>query len=145
MAVMISGSQGGISLPSGVTGDNIVVHAWSATLEHEIFDSTPFGDGTTTVTVNFKEKSYGMYHMTGTCEGWMIDTAVPAIGTAATVNAQPVADFKLFARSHTTAATRTGYEFSAVIASMAMNVVQTGQATVTISFESSGPVIITPS
>lgn len=141
MAQLVSGAQGGIALPSGVTGDNIVVFSWSGSLEHEKFDSTPFGDGTATAT-NYKTKSYGMYHLTGTCEGWMLDSAVPSIGTAATVNASPVAAFRLLTTSHTTPGTRKGYSFAAVVSSMSMTVEQTGQARVSLSFESSGPVTI---
>ncbi len=139
MAVMVSGSQGGISLPSGVSGDNIIVFAWSGTLEHDKFDSTPFGDGTATPT-NFKEQTYGMYDFKGTCQGWMLVGAVPSIGTAATINAQPVALFRLLTVSHATATLRRGYSFSAVVNVTDMSVVQSGQTSVTLTFESSGAV-----
>jgi len=143
MATMPFGSEGGIALQSGMTGSNIVVTEWNSTLEHEVFDSTAFANGEATITVNFKEKSYGMYHMTGSCSGWGLDSAVPAIGTAGTINASPTAAFILYTRSHTTQATRKGYQFDAVVSNMRMSVQQSGQFTVTLDFESSGPVTLT--
>ena len=140
MATMISGSQGGIVLP-GVMGGNIVVFSWSGNLEHEIFEATPF-ETPTGAQSNWKTQSYGMYHLTGTCEGWMIDTAVPSIGDAGTLNASPTSGFKLFTRGGATAAEQRSYEFAGVISSMAMSVDQKAQATVTLSFESSGAVTL---
>lgn len=139
MAQMVSGSQGAVTLPSGVMGETISVTAWEGTLNHEVFDSTPFS-AKGAASANFREKRHGLADMSGTMTGWMLDSIVPEIGTIATPNQGPTALFELIT---VTASTDKSYNFSGVITSMAVGVVKNGQATVTLSFESSGAITTT--
>ena len=151
MATQVTGAAGGVSIPAGLLGNLtlnlITVHTWTFTLEHDTFDSTAFGVATTTLGAgdNMKSKAYGMYHATGTLEGWMDDGAMPSAEPGRTVSVAStgqVADFKLYTLAHTTAVTRNGYHFAAVITNADMSVAQSGQATLSLSYESSGPVTI---
>ena len=139
MATMVSGSQGQVALPSTVMGATIVVNTWEATIEHEVFDATPFSAAGAAST-NFRVKAHGLAHLTGTCSGWMLDSIVPEIGNIASLNQAPTALFELIT---VTASTDKSYNFSGVIGSMAISVDKRSEATVTLSFESSGTITTT--
>lgn len=139
MATLISGSQGQVAIPSGVMGESIVVNAWEATIEHEVFDATPFSAVGATAD-NFRTKGHGLAHMTGTLTGWMLDTAVLEIGNIGTPNQAPTALFELIT---VVGATDKSYNFTGVISSMALSVDRRGEATATLSFESSGEITVT--
>jgi len=131
MATLISGSQGRVTLGSTEKGATIVVTGWEGTITQDIIDATPF-----TVTDNARVKALGMSTMTGTITGYMLDSIAPEIGTAATDNTPAIAGMIL-----QTSASRT-YTFAAVIGTMNVSTVKTGEAGVTLNFESSGDLTI---
>lgn len=131
MATMISGSQGSVTIPVNEKGQTIVVTSWQGTLDQDVFDATPF-----TVTDNARTKGLGMSTLSGTLTGFPQDNLAPELGSIATNNATPIAGMVLQTSSTDT------FTFDAVVDNMTVTMEKTGQASVTLAFESSGAVVV---
>lgn len=127
----ITGATGSITIPDAAGGQDHLVTAWRGNLTREVHEATTFDD-----TGNARRKIGGPYHMTGSCDAWLDDTDPPLIGTMDDVDAQATTGFILKATDSRT------YAFDGIITDIAPAVEKVGQARVTITFESSGDVVI---
>ncbi len=127
----LTGATGSITIPDAAGGQDHLVTAWRGNLTREIHDGTTFDDAG-----NARRKIGGAYHITGSCDAWLDDTDPPLIGTMDDVDGAPTTGFIL------TATTGRTYTFDGIISDIAPSVEKVGQARVTITFESSGDVVI---
>ena len=132
MATMYSGSDGSVTVSSGAQkGQTIIVTSWQAALQQDVFDASPF-----TVGDNARTKALGMSTLTGTLTGWIHDNQEPELGDIAAENSGGIAGMVLQSNAGNT------FTFKAVVESMNISVVKIGEASVVLSFESTGTVQI---
>lgn len=132
---------------TGVLGDctipyddvvNVVVNiiSWSAQITREVHESTSFSNRK-----NMRLKTGGMMHLVGTCEAHMDDSIIPILTHMQLENAAPLSGFVLQTTGLNTGGTDYSYDFDGIVSNIHMNVLKAaGLSTVTMSFESSGPI-----
>lgn len=124
-----SGVGGAVTLPSGAGGQTGLIRTWNATIAQEIIDATTFSDSG-----NMRTKIGGMYDLKGTCEAIFDGSAVPALGTLVTADSAGTSGFVLLLSSG------ESYDFTGIISNIGISIEKTGQAIVTMTFESDGEV-----
>ncbi|KKN19683.1 hypothetical protein LCGC14_0943270 [marine sediment metagenome] len=136
----ITGVDGNVTIPAGagiVGVTNLHIFEWSADIQQEVVDDSNF-EGSD----NWKTKVATMHHLIGTCRGTIVKDSALSIGDFGTQNAPAIANFLL--QSHSGTSTNAQYDFSGIISNINTVVVKTDRAFITLSFESSGDVTVTP-
>ena len=128
-----SGVKGTITIPAAATGSAAVVAfitRGDITIEGELFDVTTFDNQT-----NHPEFLRGLHDAKGTCEATFDGANTLEMSDLQTEDAAPTAGFKVWMIKDT-----HGYEFTGIISILGIVVEKRGQATVSISYESSGAI-----
>lgn len=133
MAV-VTGVKGQVTLPAG-TGAPTTLHVtrWTGNIQRDVHDISVF-QGTPD---NARRKLGGLYHLTGTAEGFCdgtVNVSLVAAGSMTIEDALPTAGCVLQVTTSRT------FTFSAIISNFRFAVDKGGQATLGIDFESSGEV-----
>lgn len=136
MATMYKGIEGLVTLPAGVMGGAagaLHVNVWDGDFAHEVFDADEFGASP----LNWIKKGHGRVDFKGTLSGWLDDAVTLNRGLATAINATAeTSGFVLVSRQGTS--TNASYTFSGAISNMRISVDRRGEATATLSWESSG-------
>lgn len=131
---LITGLTGDATIPSGEAGTEVALFRWSADVAQEIFDGTTFDD-----TGGSRRKIGGAHDLKGTAEGYCGDTTIPTLGKLITSGTTGTADFVL------TSSTGDTYTFTGIVSNVNTVVEKVGgPVLVTMTFESSGPIVVAP-
>lgn len=138
-AVIISGANGSVTIPTAAGGQTIQITEWTATVEREIFETSNFDADT-----NWHTAQGGMAHLTGSATGYFdADTSgtesdkITAFGTE---DDAPTAGFKLVAYE-VSGTEQKWFEFAGILSNVTFNIAKTGgPVTISFNFESSGEV-----
>ena len=137
-AIIVSGANGGVTVPTAAGGQTIQITEWTATIEREVFDTSTFDEDT-----NWLVHQGGMTHLTGSATGYFDgDTGdTDKIGAFGTEDDAPTSGFKLVA--YEVAGTeQKWFEFSGILSNVTFNVAKTGgPVTISFNFESSGSIL----
>lgn len=126
----ITGVTGDCEIPTAAGGINVGIFRWSANIQREVFDVTGFDDSG-----NARIKVGGLYHLVGTCEAYGQDT-IPTLGTMEDDDATATPTFVLTSSAGDT------YTFAGILTDVGPTVEKKGVGTTTMTFESSGAVVV---
>lgn len=131
-AQIVSGANGGVTIPTAAGGQTIQLFEWTATFERELSDVSTFDEDT-----NWRVKQGGIGHMTGSATGYFDADAsdTDKITAFATEDDAPTASCIL------TAYTGKTFQFTGILGNVTVNSAKTGgPVTISFTFESSGSI-----
>lgn len=138
-----TGVSGRVVIPLSTGGGQIgLIKRFTLDIQSDIIDSTTFDSLSSGIPSNARSKRRGMAHAVGTAEAWFNAGTVPRINIMKGLNAVPTtADFELYLSDDLGGTpSQKGYKFKGMMSAITVNVQKTGQAVVTMNFESSGTI-----
>lgn len=137
---VITGVKGTVDLDDQIdvigVGATINVTSWTADVQRDIHDVTPFQDSSQD---NQRVKVGGMMHVVGSISGWCDSALAPGIAKLLSMN-DPGSTGTAQLATVGPAATGLRYQFKMILSNVNVVIEKTGLATVTASFESTGDV-----
>ncbi len=130
----VTGVDGQITIPAGEGAYYIQCTRWTCDFQRDIHEVTTFG-----ADENTRDKVGGMYHATGSFEGYWADPAspdTPDLSGMMAENHSPTAGFVL------TLETGKTYTFAGIIGTFDIGVEKVGMINLSGTFESSGEITV---